>query len=115
MTGIAFLRKFRAIEEQADKLGFQIAASKYFAREYDAVALCPKGADCLPVYARDAEMFVGSIEELERWLAGVEWARQYDTMVFGSRHNKKRERLEQDYRNRYLANLLKNPTDTVNT
>lgn len=115
MTGIAFLRKFRAVEEQADKLGFQITASKYFTREYDVVALRPKDAVSLPVYDRDAEMFVGSIEELERWLAGVEWARQYDTMVFGNRHNKKRERLEQDYRNEYLANRLKNPIDTVNS
>lgn len=113
MTGIAFLRKFRAIEEQAYKLGLQITASKHFAREYDMVALQPKDSDSLPVYARDAEMFVGSIEELERWLAGVEWARQYDAMIFGNRHNKKRERLEQDYRNKYLATLLKNSTDTV--
>jgi hypothetical protein len=107
MTGISFLRKFRAIEEQANRLGFEITASKHFSREYDAVALRPKDSDSLPIYARDAEMFVGTIEELEHWLRGLEWARQYDRMLFGKRHDDKRQRLEQNYRNQQLASLLK--------
>jgi len=113
MTGMAFVRKFRALEEQADHLGFKIGASRHFNREYDVVALTPKDADALPIYSRDAELFVGSVEELEQWLRGFEKARQYDTMLFGQQHNKKRERKEQDYRNKYLATLLKNSTDTV--
>jgi len=107
VTGIAFLRKFRSIEEQANRLGFQITASKHFTREYDAVALKPLKDDSLPVYSRDAELFVGSIEELEVWLRGLEWARQYDRMLFGKNHDKKRERLEQNFRNETLACILR--------
>jgi hypothetical protein len=106
MTGIAFLKKFRSIEEQANRLGFQITASKHFTREYDAVALKPLNDDSLPVYSRDAELFVGSIEELEVWLRGLEWARTYDKMLFGKNHEGKRERLEQQERNRQLVTVL---------
>jgi elongation factor P--beta-lysine ligase len=61
----------------------------------------------LPVYARDAQVFVGTIEQLEVWLRGVEWARQYDMLLRVS-DDKKRKRKEQDERNRQLVQRLKN-------
>lgn len=106
MTGIALIRKFRAIEEQANRLGFQITASKYFNRDHDVVALQPLDGDSLPIYSRDAELFVGSIEELEGWLRGLEWARQYDRLLFGKNHGGKRARLEQQVRNKQLVKVL---------
>jgi hypothetical protein len=52
-------------------------------------------------------VFVGTIEELEMWLRGLQWARNYDRMLFGLRHDKNRERKEQDERNRQLVAILK--------
>ena len=52
-------------------------------------------------------VFVGSIESLEMWLRGVEWARKYDVML-GLSDDKKRQRKEQDERNRQLVRILKN-------
>jgi hypothetical protein len=73
----------------------------------DVLALKPKDQDSLPVYSRDAEVFLGTIDQLELWLRGIQWARQYDRMVFGTKHDKTRERKEQDERNRQLISILK--------
>ena len=73
----------------------------------DTVALKPKDADSLPIYSRDAEVFVGSLTDLQYWLRGVEWARDYDRMVIDKNINKKRERKEQDERNCILLRTLK--------
>jgi len=53
----------------------------------------------LPIYSRDAELFIGSIERLEDWLAGVQWARDYDMMLKVS-DDKKRTRAEERERER---------------
>jgi hypothetical protein len=45
------------------------------------VALKPRDEDAVPIYARDTEVFRGTLEELEVWLRGVEWARDYDRML----------------------------------
>jgi hypothetical protein len=46
------------------------------------------------------------LEELEYWLRGVEWSRQYDEMLKVS-NSKKREDKEQLVRNRRLFSILK--------
>jgi hypothetical protein len=60
----------------------------------------------LPIYSRDAELFVGSLERLEDWLAGVHWAREYDMMLRLS-DEKKRTAAEQKEKNRILMRTLK--------
>lgn len=109
MSGYSLILKIRRLEEECDKLGFMMCHSKYgHSREYgDIVAVKPKDQDSLPIYSRDAEFFTGSINELEVWLKGIQWARDYDGMLFGNM-NKKRERKEQDYRNRQLLSVIKN-------
>ena len=62
--------------------------------------------DALPIYNRDAELFVGSLERLEDWLAGVRWARDYDRMLKLSNETK-RQAGEQQQRNRQLMRTLK--------
>lgn len=108
MAGYSLLIKIRRIEEECDQLGFMFCYSKHGQyREYgDVVALKPKDQDSLPIYCRDAELFCGTFDELERWLQGLRWAREYDRMLFGKTHEAKRERKEQDYRNRKLVSIL---------
>jgi hypothetical protein len=67
--------------------------------------LYPK-QDSLPIYSRDAELFTGTIEQLEVWLRGLEWARDYDRMLLGKALDKKRQRREQDHRNQQLLEHL---------
>lgn len=108
MAGYKLLVKIRRLEDVCDKLGFMLCHSKHgHHREYgDVVAVKPKDRDSLPIYARDAELFCGTFDELETWLMGLQWARDYDRMLFGNSHDSKRERKEQDCRNRKLVSIL---------
>lgn len=106
MTGYNAVLKLRNFEAKIEQMGFRMAYPKYGHREYDAIALLPKDETALPVYSKDAELFVGTIEQAEEWIAGVEWARQYD-MFLGVANEKRRARKEQDQRNENLMNRLK--------
>ena len=112
MSGYQTILKIRRLEQEIDALGFRWGNSKHgaaglFGQEFgQTLALFPKDDGSLPVYNRDAELFIGTIEELEIWLRGVKWARDYDMLVRLST-TVKRERKEQDCRNRELANILK--------
>ena len=109
MSGYNLILKIRKLEQECDKLGFMMCHSKYgnYRESGEVVAVKPKDDSALPIYSRDAELFCGSITELEVWLKGVQWARDYDSMLFGKTHESKRERKEQDYRNQQLARILK--------
>jgi hypothetical protein len=108
MSGWNTIQRIRNIEEKIDKLGFKFSKSKHsdWSEDHGALSLVPKDADALPIYSRDAELFVGSIERLEDWLAGVRWAREYDMMLRLS-DEKKREAAEQKEKNRQLMRTLK--------
>jgi len=108
MTGWNTIQRIRSIEETIDKLGFKFSKSKHgdFTDLHGALSLVPKDQDALPIYTRDAELFVGSLERLEDWLAGVRWAREYDRMCKIST-DKTRSAAEQKERNRQLMHTLK--------
>lgn len=110
MAGYELIRKIRKLEEECNRLGFMICHSKYgYRQEFgDVLALKPK-EDSLPIYARDAELFVGTINDLEQWLKGIEWARTYDRMLIDKKLDDKRSRKEQDYKNRELLQKIANP------
>ena len=98
MSGYNLIRKIKYLEEECDKLGFMICHARHHINDFgDVLALKPK-SDCLPIYSRDAELFVGTIEDLERWIQGFHFARKYDSQ---------RNRKEQDYRNKLLLNMIK--------
>jgi hypothetical protein len=108
MAGWNTIQRIRNIEEKIDELGFKFSKSKHsdWTEDHGALSLVPKDSDSLPIYSRDAELFVGSLERLEDWLAGVRWAREYDMMLKLS-DEKKRKRKEQDERNRILLKTIK--------
>jgi len=107
MSGYEAVLKIRRLERECDELGLVMCHSKYGSYGQDLLALKPKDEHSLPVYSRDAEVFLGTIDQLELWLRGIQWARQYDRMVFGTKHDKTRERKEQDERNRQIVNIIK--------
>jgi hypothetical protein len=108
MTGWNTIQQIKRIEEQVSHLGFKFAKSKHteWTDNHGALGLVPRDADALPMYTRDAELFVGSLERLEDWLAGVQWARDYDRMLRVS-DDEKRFKAEQKERNRQLLRTLK--------
>jgi len=108
MSGWDTIQRIKRIEEAIDKLGFKFTKSKHtdWTDDHGALSLVPKDHDALPIYSRDAELFVGSLERLEDWLSGVKWARDYDMMLRIST-DEKRIAAEQKERNRKLMRTIK--------
>jgi hypothetical protein len=108
MSGWNTIQRIKRVEQAVDELGFKFSKSKHsdWTEDHGALSLVPKDADALPIYSRDAELFVGSLERLEDWIAGVRWAREYDMMLRLS-DNKKRTAAEQKERNRQLMRTIK--------
>ncbi len=81
------------VRAAVDRLGFRMGRSPLRAADdIDTITLYPKD-ECLPVYNRDAALFTGTLLDLERWLAGVDWARQYDSYL-GAMSDKRRAQYE---------------------
>jgi hypothetical protein len=109
MAGYGLIIEIERFKEKCDQLGFRLGYSKHGYHKSqlgDVVSLYPKDDHALPIFSRDAELFVGSIDDAEVWLRGIEWARDYDRMVMGKLNDKRRERKEQDYRNQELVRIL---------
>ena len=108
MSGWNTIQRIKRVEQAVDELGFKFSKSKHsdWTEDHGALSLVPKDQDALPIYSRDAELFVGSLERLEDWLAGVKWARDYDMMLRLS-NEPKRARKEQDERNKKLLTSIK--------
>jgi len=110
MVGYRFIQKIKTLEQELDFLGLMMCLPQnnvYHINVTDTVAVRPKDTESFPIYARDAEFFVGTINELEQWLLGFKWARDYDSMLFGKNHTDDRYRKEQDLRNSNLISTIK--------
>lgn len=102
--GYLTVQKLRRIEEQCAQIGLRMANPKYGG--VDKIALVPLDSDALPIYTRDAELFIGSLDEIDVWLRGVEWSRNYYRLLRAT-NEKLIARKEQDERNRQLVEQLK--------
>ena len=83
MAGYQAIIELRRLEETVDRLGFMLAAPRTgsWGNDGDRVSIKPKDDTALPIYSRDAEIFTGTLEQLQVWLRGVAWARDYDMML----------------------------------
>jgi hypothetical protein len=98
----------RRAEAKATELGFMFCYPKagWGNNEGTYLALRPKDTDSLPIYARDSQVFTGTLNDAENFMRGIEWARQYDDMLRVTT-KAKRERKEQDVRNKKLVSILR--------
>ena len=106
MSGYNNILKVRRFEERVHGLGLRIGYPRYrsISADSDMLSLMPRDHEW-PIFSRDAEMFVGTVDSATAWLDGLEFARNYDDMLkVGSRS--KRNRKEQDYRNCQLMTVL---------
>jgi hypothetical protein len=105
VAGWQLLKSFRDVEERANKIGLKFAPSKYSGMEFDTIALMPLD-EHLPVYNREAEIFQGTLQDIDKWLRGVEWARNYDDIMKVSTHDK-RQTAESKYQQRELLKVIR--------
>ncbi len=109
MSGYSLILKIQSLETQIHDLGFRWGYDKHGrwgdGNDFgDKVAIFPRDEE-LPAYARDAMLFCGTINELQTWINGIKWARDYDMLLKVS-DEKKREKGEVKYRE-YLAKVRK--------
>ena len=102
------IQRIKRVEARANALGFEFAngdAGWANTDVFSSIHVKPAG-DLLPIYSRNATFFSGSIESIESWLDGIEWARHYDE-VLKLTNNKKRASKEQQVRNQHLLATIK--------
>lgn len=95
MSGWQTMQRFERVREQAALLGLRLAAPKHHYNECDFLSLMPLD-DALPIYSRDAELFVGTVNEAQQWLTGWARALQYMGMV-GAADEKRIKKCEARY------------------
>jgi hypothetical protein len=106
MSGYTQILEIRRLEERVTQLGFKFANARHSDHFGELLALVPKDAEAVPIYCRDAEVFVGTLKDLQYWLRGVEWARDYDRMLKVSSDDS-RGKMEQKELNRQLLRSIK--------
>jgi hypothetical protein len=114
MTGWTTIQKIKRVEALLDNLGMQLARARHLPCDIDEVAVIPRDTESLPLYSRDAVLFCGTIESLESWIQGLQWAREYD-MLLRLSDDKKRDRKEQEERNRQLVRRLRDEEIGIKT
>ena len=107
MSGWDIIDRIRILEHKIDQLGCKLISAGH----NDWVSVVPEEDDSLPVYNRYTALFTGTLEDLECWVKGVDWARRYDQLIDLS-DDGKRARKEQDVRNQQLMQKLKDTHDT---
>jgi len=105
VAGWQLLKSFRDVELRANKIGLKFGPSKYSGMEWDTIALLPAD-ELLPIYNREAEVFTGTLQDIDKWLRGVEWARNYDDLMKVS-NDEKRQTSERKYQQRDLLKVIR--------
>jgi hypothetical protein len=105
--GYNTIRKLRRVEEECAKIGLRIGNPRGgWNQDYgDVLAVMPANA-ALPIYCRDAELFVGNLDELSKWLQGAQWMHNY-YMMLKLVDDKKVQKQEDDVRHDQLVRKLK--------
>lgn len=107
MTGYATIQQISKVTDSLANLGLQLTRSRHSCSresEYD-IAVIPLN-DGVPIYNREVEICVGSLEKISAWLAGVEWAREYDN-ICGLKSDQRRVKAEQSVLESRLMKALK--------
>lgn len=103
MTGFSTIRLLNRLTQDLDRTGFELTQSKHGG---DQLAVRPT-REHYPIYNRDAELFVGTLEEVDVWLMGFKLARQYDCLLTDKTIETVRVRAEKDFVNKNLIDKIK--------
>ena len=94
-VGMDMIERVDRVRELAEFFGFRLgrrAHSGFGDSGLDVIALYPMD-NRLPTYSRDACLFVGSLNDIENFLDGIQWSRKYDNMI-GAMSDKRRDQFE---------------------
>lgn len=101
------ISKIRRIEQRAESVGFKFASPKYGGRSDTAIGLRLINNEVYPVYSRDTEIFVGSLDDINSFLDGMIFMKNYLAML-KIITDKKVQHAEGLVRQKQLIDALKN-------
>ena len=105
MTDWNDIRKIRRLDYMCELLGF-----RYNSDAYGSNALSVYAKEDLVVFATNAALYQGDVDDVLNWLNGWERAHQY-LNVLGVATPKRIERSKIDYRNKRLVKMIKGEED----
>jgi len=97
------IKQVKEFESRIKALGFQMVPYKW-ASKVNYITLIP-AEDHYPMFARDAAIASGTLEDLSFFLNGLEWMKQYHYMLKVADDTKVSKK-EQMIRNRQLMDKL---------
>ena len=109
MKGVGFreYQQLQELEREANELGFALGMPRHY--DYHGpsmISLYPLD-DAYPSYVRDANFFNGDMEEVQSFLQGVKFTREYYMVHLRLFTEKRIAKKEQDIRNQQLVDKLK--------
>jgi hypothetical protein len=104
--GYNTILRLERVRAECGRMGFDITSPGPYNDSIDMLALMP-AKDALPIYSRDAELFVGTLDDLEQWLRGANWMHQYYAL-HKLVDEKKIKKKEDDIRHDQLVRKLRN-------
>lgn len=102
-VGMRTYSRIKKMEVDANRLGF-VLKNDIYGSNGDTFTLCAND-EVLPSYRNGADLFKGDLDEVESFLVGIRWAREYDTLL-GLKTTQRREKAEQRVRNQNLVKIL---------
>jgi hypothetical protein len=103
-VGMHTYHRIKVNEDKANNLGFKFKPDFYGSQTKDKFVLLTD-EHSLPAYRAGAQVFSGNLDELESFLHGIEWARDYDHLL-GLKTGQRRERVEKRLRNQQLVKTI---------
>ncbi|CAB4133669.1 hypothetical protein UFOVP257_391 [uncultured Caudovirales phage] len=93
-VGMNMIDRIDQVRELANFFGFMLGHRPHhaFGDNIDVIALYPKD-NSLPTYSRDACLFAGNLSDVENFLDGIRWARNYDKTI-GATTDQRRKQFE---------------------
>ena len=100
-----------------EKLGYYIKNTKYGYQDGRCLAGVYPLKDMNPLYSRDAEVFSGTMEEIQCWMRGVSHRNDY-LMMLKATSEKRIQELEEKYRKKLkhqaMVDAIKDPDKKIN-
>lgn len=110
MTSLKRLQQIETITNQLRAQGMRMETRNTYGAfasvpNHDIVAVYPSETG-LPHYARDAELFIGTLDDVQLWLAGIQWMTNYFN-ILGIDNGQKRHQREESEREHQLLESLR--------
>ena len=110
-TSLKYIQQYDSVMKRLQGLGMRLdqrtQRGAWSAPNSVTVYAVYPSEKALPHYERDAELFIGTLDDIDTWLAGVQWMQAYYATI-GIDDGSHRAKAEDAERNRQMMYALQN-------